>query len=106
MRSPTRSSCLWLEDGDHDLKPRKSISGFSTADHLKTVAEAVTAWAGKRRVWRRSSRKTSRIRLTDATYTIHPGPVECSAAQHLTEGSRGRRFESGHSDHFRNSQNP
>ncbi|WEX74604.1 alpha/beta fold hydrolase [Sinorhizobium numidicum] len=36
---------LWLEDGDHDLKPRKSISGFSTADHLKTVAEKVTRWA-------------------------------------------------------------
>ena len=39
---------LWLEDGDHDLKPRKGISGFTAADHLKTVAEAVKAWAGKR----------------------------------------------------------
>ncbi|MCV9967271.1 alpha/beta hydrolase [Pararhizobium sp. BT-229] len=38
---------LWLEDGDHDLKPRKSISGFSAADHLKTIAEAVAAWAGR-----------------------------------------------------------
>jgi predicted alpha/beta-hydrolase family hydrolase len=38
---------LWLEDGDHDLKPRKSISGFSATDHLRTVAEAVTAWAGR-----------------------------------------------------------
>ncbi|ASY59513.1 MULTISPECIES: alpha/beta fold hydrolase [Sinorhizobium] len=37
---------LWLEDGDHDLKPRKSISGFSAADHLKTLADAVTRWAG------------------------------------------------------------
>ena len=36
---------LWLEDGDHDLKPRKSVSGFSSADHLKTMAEAVSAWA-------------------------------------------------------------
>lgn len=36
---------LWLEDGDHDLKPRKSVSGFSTADHLRTMAEAVSAWA-------------------------------------------------------------
>jgi predicted alpha/beta-hydrolase family hydrolase len=36
---------LWLEDGDHDLKPRKSISGFSAADHLKTVAEAIAAFA-------------------------------------------------------------
>ncbi|RUU97039.1 MULTISPECIES: alpha/beta hydrolase family protein [unclassified Mesorhizobium] len=39
-----RIEMLWLEDGDHDLKPRKSISGFSTADHLKTVADAVKAW--------------------------------------------------------------
>lgn len=37
---------LWLEDGDHDLKPRKRISGFSTADHLKRVAEAVGGWIG------------------------------------------------------------
>ncbi|WP_331376732.1 alpha/beta hydrolase family protein [Sinorhizobium chiapasense] len=38
---------LWLEDGDHDLKPRKSVSGFSAADHLKTVAETVAAWTGR-----------------------------------------------------------
>lgn len=37
----------WLEDGDHDLKPRKSISGFSTADHLKTVADTVARWVGR-----------------------------------------------------------
>jgi len=36
---------LWLEDGDHDLKPRKSISGLTAADHLKTMAEEVSAWA-------------------------------------------------------------
>jgi uncharacterized protein len=36
---------LWLEDGDHDLKPRKSISGFTAADHLKTLAERVKAWS-------------------------------------------------------------
>jgi uncharacterized protein len=38
---------VWLEDGDHDLKPRKSISGFSTADHLKTAAKAITKWIGR-----------------------------------------------------------
>ncbi|WP_077964671.1 alpha/beta fold hydrolase [Ensifer adhaerens] len=38
---------LWLEDGDHDLKPRKSLSGFSTADHLRTVADAVASWAAR-----------------------------------------------------------
>jgi predicted alpha/beta-hydrolase family hydrolase len=36
---------LWLEDGDHDLKPRKSVSSFSAADHLKTAAQAAAAWA-------------------------------------------------------------
>ncbi|MBZ9681879.1 MULTISPECIES: alpha/beta family hydrolase [unclassified Mesorhizobium] len=38
---------IWLEDGDHDLKPRKSISGFSIADHLTTLAETVRAWMGR-----------------------------------------------------------
>lgn len=40
---------LWLEDGDHDLKPRKTVSGFSAADHLGTMAEAAAAWAGRLR---------------------------------------------------------
>jgi len=35
---------LWLEDGDHDLKPRKAISGFTAAQHLATMAGAVDAW--------------------------------------------------------------
>jgi len=35
---------FWLEDGDHDLKPRKTISGFSAADHLKAVGDKVAAW--------------------------------------------------------------
>lgn len=34
---------LWLEDGDHDFRPRKSISGFSATDHLRTLGEAVLA---------------------------------------------------------------
>ena len=38
---------LWLEDGDHDLRPRKAISGFTAADHLNTVAEKVKAWSGR-----------------------------------------------------------
>jgi uncharacterized protein len=42
-----RIELLWLEDGDHDLKPRKTVSGFSTADHLKTLAEAVARWADR-----------------------------------------------------------
>jgi predicted alpha/beta-hydrolase family hydrolase len=42
---PERIGFLWLEDGDHDLKPRKSISGFSAADHLATMAKTVKVWA-------------------------------------------------------------
>ena len=38
---------FWLEDGEHDLKPRKSISGFTTAQHLKTMAETVRNWADR-----------------------------------------------------------
>jgi predicted alpha/beta-hydrolase family hydrolase len=42
-----RIEIVWLEDGDHDLKPRKSVSGFSATDHLTTMAKAVAAWAGR-----------------------------------------------------------
>jgi predicted alpha/beta-hydrolase family hydrolase len=41
----TRIEILWLEDGDHDLKPRKTISGFSAADHLAAMAAKVRSWA-------------------------------------------------------------
>ena len=36
---------LWLEDGDHDLKPRKAVSGFSAADHLRTMGDRVADWS-------------------------------------------------------------
>lgn len=36
---------LWLEDGDHDLKPRKKISGYSAGDHLRRLSEYTEAWA-------------------------------------------------------------
>jgi predicted alpha/beta-hydrolase family hydrolase len=39
---------LWLEDGDHDLRPRKKLSGFTAADHLKTMAARVAAWVRTR----------------------------------------------------------
>jgi len=38
---------FWLEDGDHDLKPRKAVSGFTTAQHLKSVADKVTEWVNR-----------------------------------------------------------
>jgi predicted alpha/beta-hydrolase family hydrolase len=36
---------LWLEDGDHDLKPRKAVSGFTAAGHMQTMAAKVAAWS-------------------------------------------------------------
>jgi predicted alpha/beta-hydrolase family hydrolase len=36
---------LWLEDGDHDLKPRKAVSGFTAAGHMAAMAAAVKAFA-------------------------------------------------------------
>jgi predicted alpha/beta-hydrolase family hydrolase len=36
---------LWLEDGDHDLKPRKAISGFTAADHMLAMANRVLTWS-------------------------------------------------------------
>ncbi len=38
---------LWLEDGDHDLKPRKTVSGFTAADHLRTVGQTVRDWCAR-----------------------------------------------------------
>jgi uncharacterized protein len=35
---------LWLEDGDHDLKPRKRVTGLTVADHLQIVGETVAGW--------------------------------------------------------------
>lgn len=34
----------WFEDGDHDLKPRKRVSGFTHDDHIKSMGVAVSAW--------------------------------------------------------------
>ncbi|MGH1463158.1 MAG: alpha/beta family hydrolase [Neptuniibacter sp.] len=33
----------WMEDGNHDLKPRKS-SGFSQEDHLNRAVQAIGEW--------------------------------------------------------------
>lgn len=40
-----RIEMLWLEDGDHDLKPRKKLSGFTLSDHLATLALTTRNWA-------------------------------------------------------------
>jgi len=47
---------LWLEDGDHDLRPRQRVSGLSTGDHLSTMAETVWAWAQRLPAVRRSGK--------------------------------------------------
>jgi predicted alpha/beta-hydrolase family hydrolase len=41
---PSLVEVLWLEDGDHDLRPRKAVSGFTYAQHLDTAADAVAAF--------------------------------------------------------------
>jgi len=35
----------WLEDGDHDLKPRKRETGLTLDDHLSSTADAIARWA-------------------------------------------------------------
>ncbi|WP_226625479.1 alpha/beta family hydrolase [Alloyangia pacifica] len=42
-----RISLHWLEDGDHDLKPRKRVSGLSHEDNLADAASAVASWTGR-----------------------------------------------------------
>jgi predicted alpha/beta-hydrolase family hydrolase len=38
---------IWLPDGDHDLRPRTAISGFTAAQHLDTAADAVAAFVAR-----------------------------------------------------------
>lgn len=39
-----RVELFWLEDGDHDLKPRKRVSGETQEAHVARVAERTAAW--------------------------------------------------------------
>ena len=36
----------WVEDGDHDLRPRKAVTGLSAAAQRQALAERARAWAG------------------------------------------------------------
>lgn len=38
---------FWLEDGDHDFKPRKGVSGQTADQHLSSVALRVALWSKK-----------------------------------------------------------
>ncbi|WP_406855167.1 alpha/beta family hydrolase [Alsobacter sp. KACC 23698] len=40
---------LWMSDGDHDLMPRKGVSGFNAADHRAAMAASVRAWVERLR---------------------------------------------------------
>lgn len=37
-------SIEWFEDGDHDLRPRKKISGLTIADHMERLGSVVRSW--------------------------------------------------------------
>lgn len=39
-----RIALHWLDDGDHDLKPRKKLTGKTHADHLAATCPAVAEW--------------------------------------------------------------
>jgi predicted alpha/beta-hydrolase family hydrolase len=39
-----RIEIFWLDDGDHDLTPRKKISGHTKAEHLASMADRVAEW--------------------------------------------------------------
>lgn len=41
---PATIELLWLDDGDHDLRPRKAVSGFTHAQHLDAAADAVASF--------------------------------------------------------------
>ena len=38
---------FWLEDGDHDLRPRKAVSGFTAADHIRAMADRAATWTSR-----------------------------------------------------------
>jgi predicted alpha/beta-hydrolase family hydrolase len=40
-----RIEIFWVEDGDHDLKPRKGVTGVSAAEALAAVVARVRTWA-------------------------------------------------------------
>lgn len=44
-RLPQAVRVMWIEDGDHDLKPRKRETGRSHGEAIAMMADAVRAWA-------------------------------------------------------------
>lgn len=44
-----RVDLFWVADGDHDLKPRKRVTGLDHAAQLERVCDAAAAWIKARR---------------------------------------------------------
>lgn len=42
-----RIALHWLEDGDHDLRPRKRVTGRMLEDHLREAAAAILDWTSE-----------------------------------------------------------
>ncbi|WP_370456774.1 alpha/beta family hydrolase [Ruegeria sp. THAF57] len=42
LSSATQMS--WFEDGEHDLKPRKRVSGYTHAAHMNATGAEVATW--------------------------------------------------------------
>jgi predicted alpha/beta-hydrolase family hydrolase len=38
---------VWLEDGDHGMRPRKAVSGFTYAQHLEAMGDAVAGFVAR-----------------------------------------------------------
>jgi uncharacterized protein len=53
---PSAIELFWIEDGDHDLRPRKSVAGFGFAEALDRVADRLADF-----VRRASVRSNARI---------------------------------------------
>ena len=41
---PPEIELFWIEDGDHDLKPRKSVAGFGFTEALDRVADRLAVF--------------------------------------------------------------
>jgi predicted alpha/beta-hydrolase family hydrolase len=42
-----RIEFLWVEDGDHDLRPRMKVTGITPAAALQALADAVASWVAR-----------------------------------------------------------
>ena len=38
---------FWVEDGDHDLKSRKSVAGLSATEQVTVIASRISQWSDR-----------------------------------------------------------